>query len=788
MKFINKYYNTSFDQSEVKRLSEKFCISQDVIKILLGRGIDNEEQIDRFLNPSEDKLKNPLEIFGMLEAKERIEQAINNGERILIFGDYDVDGITAVSVLVLYLSQIGVDVTYFIPDRKNFGYGLSEKAIEYIAENSFPDLIITVDCGITSNEEVELIKNLGMDIIVTDHHEPPQSLPNCICVNTKLSESFETDPLCGCGTAFYLAMALKGSFPHDLVDLAALATVADMVPLLGDNRILVQLGLKKINNPETKRKCLEILMNESGIKGEIDETVIGFTIAPRINSLGRLSNAGVCVELFLTEDQDRMREIAKILLEENSKRQQLTFSYFDLAADNIIKDKLYNKRFISVCDKEFSNGINGLVASQIVNKFYRPAFVFSSENNLLTGSIRSVKGVDVVDLLTSMEDILVRFGGHSMAGGVTLEKDNYDEFLIRVENYLNKLPVEIFEERLEFDIDFSGRKLTIKEVEEIQKLSPFGICNPKPIFLDSIGFADAELFKKDSKHIRFKKTDVDFIYFNAEKALPVFNSDFKKQLLFELKINNFRNHKSITATVKAYKTDNSQINDADDYKYLRQLLSDSNIKVAEFKTETEFSADLKQSLKSYFSTIILVNTSSGLEFLKSTVLGKELYSKLDFCVNNVIKGNNNTILFLPEQSADLTLFDNVFIIERPLGDFINKNHKFSCGANIRVCNFIPKEFINKLSLERNIFIDYYKLFINNIELISGDDFEKVLIGLKKIDKMVCREQCYFCFLVFIELKIFGRKAGSDRLIVDKSVKVDLASSKVYQGIKKVKEK
>lgn len=780
MKLINKFKDFNFDYNLIENCADKFSLHEDIIKTIIAKGFDTEEKIAKFLNPNENDLYNPFLLNDMQKAVDRINLAIERGENILIYGDYDVDGICATSVLMMSLLKRTENVNYFLPDRSNFGYGLSEKSIEVVLEEYNPDLIITVDCGITNISQVEYVFDLGVDIIVTDHHEPGEELPNCLCVNPKLN-NYPFRDLSGCGVAFKLVNALENKVDISYLDIVAISTIADLMPLVDENRFIVKKGLEILN--KTRRRCVSVLLDACSVKGDIGETTIGFTLAPKINALGRLSNPMQAVILFLTDNEEVMKEITDVLLNENTKRQKLTTDFLDIA-DNIIKrDRLFDKKCILVHSEKFSSGISGLVASNLTNTYNRPSIVFTENGEFLIGSARSIDGINIFELLNSVkEDLIVKFGGHSGAAGVTIYKDDFDEFSRRLEEKLDQIDYSVFENTINYDIDITDKKVDIDYVLGFKALAPFGVQNEKPVFIQRINSVTPQILK-GKNHIKFKVNNVDFVYFNGGKHVELFKENSNKVVAFDLNINTFNGIKSVNGKINGLYAD--MIDDyKNDYKSFNEFVFLNNYK-ADLIEEEKWTKKLDESLKNPFSTLIIVNNREAYNYFTNNILNslenKENIFSIEY--QTVPKNNLNTLMVYPDILSSFNSFSNIFIVGMPYST--GYLHRLK-DLNIFV---LDKKFytnISKLDLSRECFGKYYLMLKRNVRALQGDlnDIFNVLI---KNNEDININQLSACYLVFSDLKLVVENLGGIYSIPE-NMKVDLNSSKIYTSLIRIKEK
>lgn len=468
--------------------SSNLKISKITAQLLLNRGIGDSKEAGEFLACSLSSCHDPFLLKDMGKAVDRIKKAILGKEKILVYGDYDVDGMTSVAILKQALMKLGGTVETYIPNRLEEGYGLNVGAIKK-AHKDGVSLIITVDCGIGSFKETEYAKAFKIDVIVTDHHEIVGSrLPPAYAIINPLQEScnYPFKHLAGVGLAYKLVKALyEGTsfFAEDFLDLVSLGTVADIVPLRGENRILAKHGLYEIN--KRNRVGLNALTEVSGLNGkDISCGHIGFILGPRINAMGRVGSPQKALELLLTDDKVEALNLAKVLDAENRNRQKIESRIFEEALSKIEREVNFkHHKVIVLGSKDWHPGVIGIVASKIVDRYYRPAILVSLDGKLGKGSGRSVEKFNLFDALLKCKDLLVGFGGHESACGITIEKDRLDEFRDRINLEAHKdITEEMFSPQLDIDMDIPLNTLTEDVINEIETLAPFGEENPRPVF------------------------------------------------------------------------------------------------------------------------------------------------------------------------------------------------------------------------------------------------------------------------------------------------------------------
>lgn len=480
----------------VTKLIEDVGVSRPLAAIMAQRGISSFDEAKAYFRPDINALHDPFLMKGMLEAVERIEQAIANNENILIYGDYDVDGTSAVALMYSYLSTDYEQIGYYIPDRYKEGYGISQAGIDFAVDNSF-SLVIALDCGIKAVDLIAAAKGFGVDFIICDHHTPGENLPDAIVLNPKQSDcAYPYDELCGCGVGFKLAQGInqkRGGDVDDiyhLLDLVMVAIGADIVPMTGENRVLAFYGLHLLNNnPRIGFKQLLQLANKSG---ELSVTDVVFTIAPRINAAGRIDSGNKAVELLLAETFEEVDDISKLINNHNEIRKGLDKEITQEALEIIANDDwLLNAKSTVVFKEDWHKGVVGIVASRLSESYYRPTIVLTESNGVAVGSARSVKGFNVYEAINKCSEHLTQFGGHFYAAGMTLPLDQVVPFKMKFNQVVESSISDdqlIPEIEIDCEIDFRDvfeeqRGGLPKFYRILKQLSPFGPLNMRPIFV-----------------------------------------------------------------------------------------------------------------------------------------------------------------------------------------------------------------------------------------------------------------------------------------------------------------
>ncbi|SHG95357.1 single-stranded-DNA-specific exonuclease [Thermosyntropha lipolytica DSM 11003] len=547
-----------FSRHKAGQLQDKLGLSWPLAVLLTQRGIDEEAKVHKFLAGGLNDLISPYRMQGINQAVLRIKEAVSRGEKVVIYGDYDVDGICSTVIMLKCLEKLGLKADYYIPDRFSEGYGLNEEAVIKLAEKGY-NLLISVDCGITSVKEAETAAQLGMDMIITDHHTPPEVLPEAkAIINPKLDEEEDIMHLAGAGVVFKLAEALIGEEAYHFIELAALATVADIMPLTGDNRIIVKEGLKRM--PATRNRGLKALLEKTGLreKEEITPWHLGFIIAPRINSAGRLYKADLAVELFLRDDEAACQEIAEKLCQLNNERKNLEDCICKevvLKVENEVD--LEREKIIVVAGDNWHPGVLGIVASRICERYNRPAVLISWEEGMGRGSGRSTGDINLYEALASCRSELVHFGGHKMAAGLTIERDKFAVFKEKLSAWArDNIDAALLKPVLLIDCEIRPEDINERLLDEIEKLKPYGEGNEIPYFIArKMEVTSAYLVGKDRDHVKMNLNpgNLAAVAFGKPEFMNFPLDKCYHDVVFYLEYNDFRGERTIQLKIKEIK-------------------------------------------------------------------------------------------------------------------------------------------------------------------------------------------------------------------------------------------
>ncbi len=585
-KWILKTENSEADDKAVQEIAVVLGINPIIAKLLYSRGYKTPKEAKKFIYMESEMLCNPFDMKDMLAAVERVEKSIKSGEKITIYGDYDVDGVTAVCTLYLYLKSKGANIDYYIPNRACEGYGVSKTAIDSIALSG-TKLIITVDTGITANEEIEYAKKLGVDFVITDHHECRADIPSAdAVVNPHRPDcTYPFKELAGVGVVFKFVSAFEEKTENisridatsrifaAYADLVAIGTIADVMPIKEENRLIVSFGLKMLESSE--RPGISALIKASSSnkndrakkKYKITSGFIGYTLAPRINAAGRIKSAERAVELFLSSDFDEAYLIAEELCDANKERQQEENKIIEEAYEKIAAIDIEKHPVLVLDADDWHHGVIGIVSSRITEKYSRPSILISFKQNegdidlsaeIGKGSGRSIKGLNLVDALCYCSEHLVKFGGHELAAGLSVERNKLKLFRDKINEYaaLN-LTKEDMIPTVEADCEIKFSDVNLRFAENLQILEPYGVGNPMPVFVMRDVFVQEILPISEGKHTRFIFSDgnssLSAMYFsNSPSSLGIYNGD-RVDVLFNVDVNDWMGRRSAQIIVKDVK-------------------------------------------------------------------------------------------------------------------------------------------------------------------------------------------------------------------------------------------
>jgi single-stranded-DNA-specific exonuclease recJ len=547
------------DKEKVDELKSKYNISELLATILVNKNITTQKEINEFLNPTRNDFFDPFLMNDMDIAIKRIKKAIENQEKVIIYGDYDVDGITSITVLKSFLKDVGLDVDYYIPNRLEEGYGLNKNAIDEIAKKEYK-LMITVDCGISAIEEVDYANSLGIEVIITDHHEPGDEIPKALAVvdNKRKDNKYPFRELAGVGVAFKVSQALAQSMNIreeeylKYLDIVCVGTISDIVPLVSENRVITKLGLKLVK--QTRNMGLRAIINSSGYS-QINSTTISFGVAPRINACGRMGKAEQALKLLLSKDIYEVNKLTQELNSYNRERQEIEKEIFENVLTKIEQNNLAKNRTIVVGGENWHHGVIGIVSSKITEKYFKPSILLSfEEDGTGKGSGRSIPGFDLHEALMKCENCLEKFGGHSMAVGLTIKKENLEQFYKEFEKIAEENEIENIIPIINVDAKIELDKIDKSVVEDLKQLEPFGEANKTPTFALKNIRIDSIRALSEGKHLKLTLREnnqiINAIGFNIGELAEAYKIGDKIDIAGVLEINTFNGIDNLQINIK----------------------------------------------------------------------------------------------------------------------------------------------------------------------------------------------------------------------------------------------
>lgn len=545
------------NKNDIDKISKENGLSNLISSILASRGIIEKEKVREFLNPTRDDFHDPFLMPDMEKAVDRILKAIQTQEKTIIYGDYDVDGITSITVLKKFLEERNLQVGEYIPNRLNEGYGLNKEAVKKIAEQGYK-LIITVDCGISCIEEIKYATELGLEVIVTDHHEPAEELPKCLAVvdAKRKDNQYPFNQLAGVGVVFKLIQAISIKLNLDnreylkYLDIVCVGTISDIVPLVDENRVITKLGLKLV--PISKNIGLRTLLASTGYK-EVNSTTISFGIAPRINACGRMGEEKEALRLFLTNDLHEAKEITERLNNYNLERQETEKRIFKQALEQIENGEK-DKSCIVLGQEGWHHGIIGIVASKVTDIYFKPSILICFEGKEGKGSGRSIPGFNLHDAVMNCDTYVGKFGGHSMAIGINVKRENFEKFKKEFEEYTQNSHISDIIPIIQIDKQVDIKKINIQEVNELKLLEPYGEGNKMPVFLIKNLKILSIRSLSEGKHIKLKlgidNHMIDAIGFNMGEVADKYLIGDKVDIVGSLEVNQFGGNENIQVNLK----------------------------------------------------------------------------------------------------------------------------------------------------------------------------------------------------------------------------------------------
>lgn len=764
MKKIAPEYVFSEEQlNTVKKLSAECGLMEDTVKILYGRGIDDALKISHFIHPSRAHFISPFKMQGMEETVSLITRARDEGWTVVVYGDYDADGVCASTIMSRCLRDFGIDPVVYIPERRE-GYGLNTGAIDSIFDEWFPQLFITVDCGISCAEEVDYIKEQGAEVIVTDHHELPDNIPDCICVNPKFHDGYIYDNLCGAGVALKVGVALIGEKAYDYLDFAAIATVADSVPLTGENRDIVYEGLKLIN--AKPRKCYSLFLQKNS--GAVNSQTIAFTIAPRINAAGRMGDARAALNLFGETDEKVIFDLAAKLTEYNQERQVCCDELYMRAKSKLKERGAYGK-VIMLSDDKWNTGFVGIVAARLADEYSRPSMLFVRNGDMLKGSARSVENVNIFEALKACSEYIEEFGGHAQAAGINIKAENFDKLEKALNEYLSeRYSSEDFEPTIYINGALKER-CSERFAHELEMLEPFGVGNRRPMFVLDECALEAHPVKPSSPHISVKSEKIDLMYFGGSGYLRLMESRAPKKYVFEYNISNFRGKEYVKGFIRDI------ICEKDAGGYIGDELAVNNVLTLAcpekkcnkiYKTSGEI--DLLLAESGDYGTVCIAHEYSTVKRYKNVA---------GFPVNLFgLSSSNpvNCVLLAPSADVDLSAFRQIVYLDEPLGVRLASLK----DRNVVICSDIAgNNFIEGLPKTRGELLDIFAQAAYNAPNVTAENSGSAAL---KNNWTYSPEIIAYALEIFRQLGLISYENGT--LNIHRGVRTELTKSQLYNTV------
>ena len=779
-------------KEEKEKLSRHYNLDKYVMDILFSRGYDTKAKIDAFINPTEKDFHDPFLLKDMDKAVKRIKKAISSKEKVLIFGDYDVDGVSASAILIKYFASKDFFVDYYLPNRYIDGYGLTNEVLDKVKEKYNPSLIITVDCGISCYKEIEYAKSLGIEIIVTDHHDIPDVLPDTIVVNAKLpNQKYPFSQLCGTGVAFKLVQALSGlEEAKKYLGICALATIADIVPLQDENRAIVTLGLKSFE--QTLPLGIKMLIKDNKLNYNLTASDVAFRLSPKINAAGRMGDPTVALRLYIKEDKKILAKTIETLNNQNLERQSLCNIVYEDAIKMIQKINLSKYRAIVLYSKNWDSGILGIVSAKIASEYNKPTILFSEVGDELKGSARSINDIDICSTIANIKEVVEAFGGHKMAAGLTVKTKQFNNFIRSLNKSLeDNYKPEDFLLRTEYDFKLNPNEINEKLVKDLDVLEPCGCGNPKPIFMIEFDKVNVSTMGNFPNHLNISAGHFNIVAFNSSEHSVLLKNTDKQSITVELQLSEFKGKKYLKGIAKNIftgKLSKPKNNDLLYGEYILQL----NTENEQSKYYTEYNRNFLQKLVDEADI-----RKTGTLFVASTYESYqqfvEQFSNLKLSHNmfEITKCNSeNSIILAPVSYENFNLFSRVIFID----PILDKGYLDMVSSKTFGKIYYPQykkvnsTIFKGLSCDRGIFGTYYKILSDlTKKLISFENRLSIFKHLKLLNpqlKKLSYRQFVFCLYTFIELNIFSIKQEGEYITLSEDNKVfnSLNNSKLYNKI------
>ncbi|MEZ0537503.1 single-stranded-DNA-specific exonuclease RecJ [Caldicellulosiruptoraceae bacterium PP1] len=789
---VKEYKSIEINPIEINYIK----IKPQIIKILQNRGYNSKEAIEKFLFPSLNDFHDPFKLPDMDKAVSLIKKAYEKKQKVLIYGDYDCDGIASTYLLFDNLKNYISNLSYYIPNRFNDGYGLNIDVLKKFIDQF--DLLITVDCGISAIDEVVFLKNSGKTVIITDHHEPKDSLPNAdAIVNPKRKDSeYNFRELAGVGVTFKLlqALAMKGfSFDvNNYLDIVAIGTIVDIMPLIDENRIITKFGLEKLRN--TSNIGLKKLIEVAGIsnKSELKTNDVSFILGPRLNAAGRISDASLALRLLLSNNEEEALKLAKIIDEENRKRQLIEENTIKDAFKKISlnKNNLRKKVFV-IGDKDWHQGVVGIASSKITEKYYRPTILYTYEDfDIAKASARSIKGFNLYDALTKCRDALIKYGGHEHAAGLSLKIDNIEQLEKMLNEIANDCNFMIFKPYIEVDIKLQQNEIDDELVDQLSLLEPYGIGNNEPIFmLQNLKVSSVKFFGDQNQYYKImfnNNSNLEAISFSINYEMDELNEIKKIDVIGKLNKNVFNGiRKNQIYIIDLYENLISGI--YKDLFYNFKILSQIDVSNKTiYKEDVIFENNLDKHI--LFGCFYPDTMKKIINFLKGDKFNEEIFNF--FNQNKRVLIHQSSLSDAYYNDVLVTRFDKIASIEKDFDIAVALDvPSYIIMKNILkqpVYLYKMSSHFDKIDLEINIeFIEVYKQ-LRNIGFISYD-----FLGINEMEPLKKILKLLAIISIFEELNLIKISWGLEGITAigfsKTKEKIDLKKSNLFISIQKIKE-
>ncbi|MBQ8424491.1 MAG: single-stranded-DNA-specific exonuclease RecJ [Clostridia bacterium] len=756
-----------------------------IIKFLNKRISDYNLDKEKFLNPSITDLRDAKKMFNMDKAVAKVKDAIISKKKILIYGDYDADGICSSTILYLFLKSKGAIVDTFIPNRFEHGYGFSDNAIEEIEMTYNPDLIITVDLGITAVEEVEILKQEGIDVIITDHHIPLNEIPDCVVIDPKLDPNgtYGFDALCGAGVVLKLVEALSSrSEAMKYVDICAIATVGDIVPLIDENRIIAKFGLEKINKGDTL-PSIKLLKKKLKIE-ECLSSDISFKIVPRLNACGRMDTALKVFDFMIETDPNLLEEKYAEMEKDNITRLSAIEKGINII-DKCLENYNRNEPSVLVCG-DFHEGVIGILASRTCHDFNKPAIIFTKdENGNLKGSGRSILGVDIHTIIGSMIDILESFGGHKMACGLEIEPTRFDEFKKRFNEKVLEVVSEddfIIKDEM-YDFEITDEDFNQNFYKELSMLEPFGCDNEKPIIaIKQDKMLVEPINDKAFKHYKFyTKQNNMILAFSSYENTNICKTKSEKLVLLDLGITTYKNKKCLNVISRDVKILKANLEGFEEQDFISALYN-KYYSIFDFNNYDRYHLvdNICDVVKQKFSeniygTMVIATSNDDLKLLEKSGIDVQKYLS-----SKVMKNGQNVIVANPRQIynlKDVFGYKNVVFMHK----YFNEEHLFYTQKTDVYESKTLTRYPIKLLKDRDVFVRVYKL-ICSLNSIKANDVLEIAEKFALKDRNLSISQIMFCLIVFMELNFVEFDEKNNCITILNAKKMELNNSKFFNQV------